>query len=80
MQIHIYERRMMPDMTPVQSSQIESIGWEEGMLYVQFKSNGALYSYDGVTYEMYSHLLSSDSVGSTFSREIRNVFPYQRIA
>jgi hypothetical protein len=70
----------LPEMTHVVSSQIESIGWEDDVLYVQFKSNGALYSYDGVTLETYQGLLGADSIGSAFSREIRNVYPYQRMA
>lgn len=67
-------------MTPVTSSQIASVGYDEDKreLHVRFK-NGALYVYSAVPQDVYDGLLAADSVGSTFHTTVRNGgFKYRR--
>lgn len=51
-------------MTPLKSSQIESIGFDEAThtLYVNFKSGGK-YSYSGVSAETFQNFLDAESQG-----------------
>lgn len=54
----------MPEMKPVSSSCVESIGWENDTLFVQWKRNGAPVSqYPGVTEEQFNEILASPSIG-----------------
>jgi len=67
-------------MTPVSSSNVESIGYEVNTetLYVRFL-NGSLYEYKNVPIMVYEQLLSAPSVGSYMHRNIKDKFPYERI-
>lgn len=62
----------MPDMTPVDSSNIARIGYdaEAQELYVEF-SGGRTYIYSGVPELSAQELLDADSKGSYFNREIK---------
>ena len=66
------------NMIPVDSSDLSSVGYENGTLYIAFNSGG-LYSYSGVPASVYSGLLSASSKGRYFHANIKNVYPYQRI-
>ena len=70
----------MTTMTPVKSSNIESIGYNENekQLLVKFK-NGKTFSYKYVTYPEYEALLNADSVGSHFSKFIKNTKAAQEV-
>ncbi len=46
----------------VTSSNIESIGFEKGVMQVKFK-NGGLYAYQGVTLEQFVALKAAESIG-----------------
>ena len=48
------------NMIPVDSSNLSSVGYENGTLYVAFNSGG-LYSYSGVPASVYSGLLNASS-------------------
>ena len=50
------------NMTPVSSSNIASIGYENGTLYVAF-NRGGLYAYSGVPESVYRELMSAPSHG-----------------
>jgi len=67
-------------MTPVSSSNIESIGYneQEEIVYVRFL-NGSLYVYKGVPIHEYENLLQAPSHGSYLHRNYKNVYPYERI-
>lgn len=65
-------------MTPVSSSHISSIGYENGTLYVSF-IKGELYAYSGVPCHVYSELMAAESHGKYLARYIKGVYPYQRI-
>lgn len=65
-------------MQPVSSSNLSSIGYEDGTLYIAFKSGGT-YSYSGVPESVYHDLMSASSHGKYFAAYIKNAYPYQRI-
>jgi|AntRauTorckE6833_2_1112554.scaffolds.fasta_scaffold08402_4 hypothetical protein len=67
-------------MVPVNSSQIDSIGYseQERILAVRFDSN-RLYYYMDVDQNEYLQFLNATSVGKYFHGFIRNVYEYERI-
>lgn len=70
----------LPEMTPVSSSNIDSIGYDEQNqgVYVRFL-NGSLYVYKGVPAHEYQNLIEAPSQGSYLNRNFKNVYPYERI-
>lgn len=52
----------LPPMSPVQSSNVAAIGYEDGALYVRYKG-GAVYRYANVPLHLYEALLRAPSVG-----------------
>ena len=68
------------NMTPVKSSQIESIGHyeETQVLCVRFKS-GDTYEYDGVSPEVFNDFLTAESVGAYFGKNIRGQYEYTKL-
>jgi hypothetical protein len=70
----------LPEMTPVSSSNIESIGYDESnqQVYIRFL-NGSLYTYVSVPIHEFESLRDSPSIGSYLNRSFKNVFPYERI-
>ncbi|WP_416442106.1 KTSC domain-containing protein [Leeuwenhoekiella sp. A16] len=69
-----------PEMIPVSSSNIESIGYfvQNQEVYVRFL-NGGVYVYRGVPEHEFQNLLSAPSLGSYLHRNYKNVYPYERI-
>lgn len=57
-------------LTPVKSSNISKLGWHDGVLHVEF-SNGGLFSYAGVSNQLYNELLIAKSIGSHFAKHVR---------
>ncbi len=66
------------NMIPVSSSNISSIGYQNGTLYVSFHSGG-LYAYSGVPESVYRGLMSASSHGSYLASHVKGVYPYRRI-
>jgi hypothetical protein len=64
---------------PVESSVIDSVGYENEVLEIRFKSD-ALYRYFGVPSQVWLDLLEADSKGSFFNRRIRDAYRYERLA
>lgn len=62
----------------VESSSIDSVGYEDEVLEVRFK-NGGLYRYFGVPPEVCFDLLKADSIGRFFNRRIRGSYPGKRL-
>jgi hypothetical protein len=58
---------------PVESSSIESIGYEKNVLEVRFH-NGGLYQYFDVPEELLVMLMQAESKGSFFNQRIRGRF------
>lgn len=65
-------------MQPVSSSDLSSVGYENGTLYIAFNSGG-VYSYSNVPVSVYKGLMSAGSHGKYFHVYIKNNYPYRRI-
>lgn len=65
-------------MISVVSSNISSVGYERGTLYVSFHS-GSTYSYSGVPQYVYKELLNASSKGKYFAANIKNSYPYNKL-
>ena len=63
---------------PVDSSSIDSVGYEDEVLEIRF-NNGGLYRYFGVPPEVCLDLLKANSKGRFFNRYIRGVYSGKRI-
>ena len=70
----------IPEMIPVESSNVESIGYdqENQIVYVRFL-NGSLYIYKEVPEYEFENLLNAPSIGSYIHSNFKNVYPYERI-
>lgn len=66
------------NLTPVSSSNISAIGYDDGNLYVSFHSGG-LYVYFNVPISVYHSLMSASSHGSYLAHHVKGVYRYQRI-
>ena len=67
------------NMIPVKSSNLSSVGYENGTLYIRFHKSG-LYVYKGVPEAVYLSLMSADSHGKYFAAHIKNVYPWDKIS
>lgn len=67
------------ERSPVTSSNISEIGFQDGTLEVLFM-NGSVYQYDDVPFEAYSALIDADSVGSHFFKNIRDQYTTTRVS
>jgi len=67
------------ELTPVQSSNIAAVGYDniKNCLYVQFKGKDTVYEYLGVPLETYEAMMTADSIGSFYAKNIRNVIKGQ---
>lgn len=53
------------NMQPVRSSNISSVGYDNGLMHIRFNSGG-VYAYYNVPQTVYNGLISAASVGSYF--------------
>lgn len=69
-----------PDMIPVSSSNIDSVGYDEPNqeVYIRFL-NGGMYKYIGVSLNEFENLRDAASVGSYLNRYYKNVYSYEKI-
>jgi len=69
----------MPEMTYVDSSNIEAVGYDDGSqeLHVQFISGG-YYVYRDVPRQIFDDLMSAPSKGSFLNREIKGVYQFTK--
>lgn len=63
---------------PVESSSIDSVGYEDEVLEIRF-TNGGVYHYFGVPPDVCLDFLKADSKGRYFNRYIRGVYRGQRV-
>ena len=68
------------EMIRVSSSNVDAIGYDEDnqTLYVSFLNN-TTYIYKGVPSGEFEGLRNASSIGSYLHRNIKNLFPYERI-
>ena len=71
----------LPKLTPVESSNIESVGYDPGThrLYVRFLQSGQAYVYYDVDERVFEDFLAADSKGRFLNSEIRGAFAYRRL-
>ncbi len=63
----------------VVSSNIKSVGYEKGILEIEFHT-GSVYQYDWVSQLEYENLINASSVWGYFARNIKNTYPYIKIS
>ncbi len=63
---------------PINSSNIKSIGYEDGTLEIEF-SQGLVYQYYGVPEELYESIFKAESIGVFVTKFIKPDFPYKLI-
>lgn len=62
-----------PDLSAVKSSNIQSVGYAAGSLFVRFNS-GTLWRYDEVPNTIFQAMKSAPSVGSYFFKNVKGKF------
>ena len=69
------------ERTQVISSNLQSVGYDSASqtLEVEFR-NGSIYQYSNVPETIHEALMSASSKGSFLNSQIRNRFPYVRVA
>lgn len=65
-------------MISVNSSNLSSVGYENGNLYIQF-NHGGLYCYHNVPESIYHGLLSAGSKGKYHAAYIKNSYNFTKI-
>ncbi|MBD2183900.1 KTSC domain-containing protein [Planktothrix sp. FACHB-1355] len=67
-------------MLPVHSTMANSIGYDSDrhLLQVEFK-NGSVYQYEGVDEEIWEEMISTDSPGKFYNREIKGYYRSRRL-
>jgi hypothetical protein len=68
------------EMIDVSSSNVAAIGYDKTnqILHVRF-TNDTVYIYKGVPRGEFNGLLNAPSIGSYLHRNIKNLYPYERI-
>lgn len=67
------------EMKPVKSSNVESIGYHNGIMAVKFK-NGDLYHYHEVPEEAHRACMKCDSIGSFLHQHIKGKHAHTKVA
>lgn len=68
-----------PTLTPVKSSNIESIGFHDSELHVRFKGGQKTYIYKDVPAKLHTDLMASESVGKYFADHVKGKFEHRVI-
>ena len=68
------------EMTPVKSSNVKSVGYdtESKKLRVEF-SNGTMYEYTDVAPHVHAEMLSAESAGSYFAKNVRGKYGVEKL-
>lgn len=64
--------------TLVESSSLHSVGYEDGLLEIRFRSGG-IYRYFDVPARVHRALLAAPSKGRFFNERIRDAYRYVRV-
>ena len=63
----------------VTSSNLRSVGYENGVLEIEFHSSG-IYQYSNVSAPIYQGLMNASSKGGYFHQHIKDQYEYTQIA
>ena len=66
------------NLTEVNSSNINKIGYENGNLYVEYKS-GSTYLYKDFPQNLYESFMSAESKGRFMNSEVKGKYEYEKI-
>jgi hypothetical protein len=66
------------DRQRVSSTDLSSVGYENGTLEIRFRSGGT-YQYSGVPESVYHSLMNSSSKGRYFGRYIKGKYRYRKV-
>ena len=69
----------LPDMNPVFSSNVDAVGYDDGTLFVRWKS-GKVSSYKGVPADVAQKAANAWSVGSFLREEVINQYDHKYVA
>lgn len=69
---------MIPPLTPVTSSNVKAIGYDNGTLFVEFHGSGT-YRYEKVPRELYDDFLAAESAGRFFAANVRGKFGHKPV-
>lgn len=64
--------------TPVQSSNVRSVGWADEVLEVEFKSG--VYRYHHVPKVIFDRLMAANSKGQFINEHVKDVFAHERVS
>ena len=67
----------VPKLTPVKSSNIQSVGHNDYGLFVRF-AGGGLYSYPGAPKSLYDQMVEAESVGKFFRAKVSGKFAHRQ--
>lgn len=63
----------------VDSSNLVSVGYDEGTSILEVEFNNGIYQYFEVPAHVYEELMNSDSKGSFLYRHIKNTYHYEQV-
>lgn len=66
------------NMIPVQSSNVASIGYANGIIEVHFH-NGYIYQYSGTTESLFNQFLNASSKGQFVHQHLKDRYPTTRL-
>lgn len=71
----------MPEMHYVQSSTVESVGYdaESAELHVTFLSSPVTYVYQGVPADLFERLMLAPSKGTFLHWEVKGTYPFYKL-
>lgn len=69
----------MPDLTPVQSSNIAAVGHDGDHLYVQFHG-GSTWKYHNVPADQHAEMIKASSVGKFFGKHVKPNFKAEKVS
>ena len=67
------------ERTSVDSSNLVSVGYDEGTSTLEVEINSGLYQYFEVPASVYEELMSSNSKGSYLHQNVKNTYNYEQI-
>ena len=68
----------IPEMIPVESSNVDSVGYDGVNLFVKFKPN-SLYVYFDVPSFIYEELMVAESKGSFLHQYVKKSYRYEKL-
>lgn len=68
----------MPVLTPIESSNVRAIGYQQSRIFVAF-ANGSLYRFEQATAGLFQEFMAAESKGKFFHARIKTHLPYTRL-